>query len=135
MVGAVLLVTAVFTIGSVIRLTFYLYQDEIAVMRMVGATEFFIRGPFVTEGFLHGLAGGFCALGGLFTAQRLLLHYTGDGLLTTMLAEQFLSPSLQLGLVLVGAGAGILGAVLSLRKERVPADGSDGWAAARSGNG
>ena len=57
-VVAVLMVAAIFTIASVIRLTAYLYRDEIGVMRLVGATELFIRGPFYVEGLLQGLLGG-----------------------------------------------------------------------------
>ena len=53
---AVLLLAAIFTIASVIRLTAYLYRDEIGVMRLVGATELFIRGPFYVEGLVQGRA-------------------------------------------------------------------------------
>ena len=60
--GAILLGAAIFTIASVIRLTAFLYQDEIAVMRLVGATEFFIRGPFYVEGLVQGLLGGALAV-------------------------------------------------------------------------
>ena len=114
--GLALLVTAVFTIASVIRLTAYLYHDEIAVMRLVGATEFFIRGPFYVEGFLQGLGGGGLAATLLFTGHRLLLRH-GDGFLTEVVAARFLSPGQTALLVLVGGLAGLVGAVASLRRE------------------
>ena len=62
----VLLGAAMFTIASVVRLTAYLYREEIAIMRLVGATEFFIRGPFYVEGLLQGLLGAAVSLGGLY---------------------------------------------------------------------
>ena len=49
--------------ASVIRLTVHARRDEIAIMRMVGASPWFIRVPFLLEGFFQGLAGG--ALGTL----------------------------------------------------------------------
>ena len=63
--AAILLGASVFTIASVVRLTSFLYREEIAVMRLVGATEFYIRGPFYFEGILQGLLGGLIAAGAL----------------------------------------------------------------------
>src|SRR5678816_2807951 len=56
-VGAVLAVASVFIIFNVIRLTVHARRDEISIMRLVGATGGFIRGPFLVEGMLQGLAG------------------------------------------------------------------------------
>ncbi len=114
--GAILLATAVFTISSVIRLTAYLYRDEIAVMRMVGATEFFIRGPFYMEGLLQGLAGGLLATGALAGAHALLLERYGGATLS-LLAAKFLSAPELLALVALGGLAGLVGAIASLRRE------------------
>ncbi|HEX9731401.1 MAG TPA: permease-like cell division protein FtsX [Thermoanaerobaculia bacterium] len=115
--GAILLATAVFTISSVIRLTAYLYRDEIAVMRMVGATEFFIRGPFYLEGFLQGIVGSLAAVGALFGAFRFLVERGESSALASVLTAQFLGPAEIALLVGVGALAGMIGAVTSLRKE------------------
>ena len=114
--GLALLVTAVFTIASVIRLTAYLYHDEIAVMRLVGATEFFIRGPFYVEGLLQGLGGGAVATLVLFAGHRVLLGQ-GEGFLTEVVAAHFLSPLQIALLVVLGGVAGLAGAVASLRRE------------------
>ena len=118
-VGVILLLTAVFTISSVIRLTAYLYQDEIAVMRLVGATEFYIRGPFYVEGLLQGLAGGVFAIGMLLAGHGALFRDAGEQqpVLASILAESFLPPAQLLLLVALGSAAGLGGAVLSLRKE------------------
>ncbi len=56
-----LLVVSLFIISNTIRLATFDRQDEIAVMRMVGATNSFIRWPFVYEGFFMGLAGAVIA--------------------------------------------------------------------------
>ena len=114
--GGILLGAAIFTIASIIRLTAYLHHEEIAIMRLVGATEFFIRGPFYVEGLIQGLIGGALASAGLYAGYQ-LIHARSRSLLATVLAGQFLSLR-QLGLLLLlGAMAGLIGAVASLRRE------------------
>ncbi len=116
--GGLLLAAAVFTIYSVLRLTAHLYRQEIAVLRLVGATELLIRAPFYLEGLLQGLLGGALALGCLalvhFGAARAV-----PGLLGLLLLGRFLPPASCAALVALGAAAGLLGAVLSLRREVV----------------
>ena len=60
---AILLVVSVFIIANTIRLTTFDRRDEIAIMKMVGATNAFIRWPFVYEGFLLGLLSSVVAFG------------------------------------------------------------------------
>lgn len=130
-IGAVLLLTAIFTISSIIRLTAYLYRDEIAVMRMVGATEFFIRGPFYMEGILQGLAGGLLAIAALFVGHEIFLRRSAGSLLSNVVAAEFLSPTQLLLLAGLGALAGLLGAATSLQREALgPALPEDEWTAA-----
>jgi cell division transport system permease protein len=67
----ILFVVSVFIISNTVRLTTFDRREEIAIMRMVGATNGFIRGPFVYEGFLMGLLSAAIAFGcqwGLYTA-------------------------------------------------------------------
>lgn len=115
--GGVLLGAAVFTIGSVIRLTAYLYEEEMTIMRLVGATEFFIRGPFYAEGLLQGLLGGALAAGGLAAAAWGARERLGESLLGRLVAAEPPAPGQLLLLVGLGAAAGLLGAMLSLRRE------------------
>ncbi|MCP3959225.1 MAG: ABC transporter permease [bacterium] len=126
--GAILLVTAIFTISSVIRLTAFLYREEIAVMRLVGATEFFIRGPFYVEGLMQGLLGGAVAVTALFGAHLLVLErYAGAPL--SLLASRFLAPIELLALIGLGGLAGLVGAVTSLRRESLGQTAeTPGWA-------
>lgn len=60
---AVLLIVSIFIISNTIRLTTFDRRDEIAIMKMVGATNGFIRWPFVYEGFLLGLLSAIIAFG------------------------------------------------------------------------
>lgn len=117
--GLVLLGAAIFTIASIIRLTAFLYHEEIAVMRLVGATEFFIRGPFYVEGLLQGLLGGGIAVAGLFLTYQGLAPEDGLGVLGRVLAPGFFSAAEMAGLVALGGAAGLAGSLLSLRREKL----------------
>jgi cell division transport system permease protein len=114
----VLLGAAVFTIAAVVRLTSFLYRDEIAVMRLVGATEFYIRGPFYAEGILQGLFGAAAALGALGAAYLSLSARFDSSLVLTIVASDFLSSTEIVSLVLFGGTAGLAGALVSLGRER-----------------
>lgn len=117
--GGILLGAAVFTIASVIRLTAYLYHDEIAVMRLVGATEFYIRGPFYMEGVLQGLLGSVAATGALAVGWALFTRQAGESMVTSVLLAEFLGPRDLAFLLALGPLAGLVGAIVSLRRERL----------------
>lgn len=124
-VGLGLVVAATFTIAFVIRLTAYLHLEEIAVMRLVGATEFFIRGPFYVEGLLQGLLGGAVALISLYGLHALALARAGDSAWLALVLGGFLTWKEQMGLLLLGGAAGLLGAIASLRRESLRPAGDD----------
>jgi cell division transport system permease protein len=58
----VLLAAAILMIGNTIRLSIFARRREIEVMKLVGATNWFVRGPFMVEGFLCGLMGSVAAI-------------------------------------------------------------------------
>ena len=66
-----LLFTAVLLIWNTIRIAMFARRREIEVMKLVGATNWFIRVPFMLEGLLHGLAGGLLAVVGLYGVNYL----------------------------------------------------------------
>lgn len=111
--GVVLLVAAGFATGNVIRMSILAREEEIAIMRLVGASEGYIRTPLVLEGALLGLGGSLLALLGLFGLW--LPVSKGLGGLSPLLVELarlgFFSPWSMLSLALLGAGTGALGAL------------------------
>lgn len=131
LLGSLLLAAAVFTIYSVIRLSAYLYREEVGVMRLVGATEAMIRGPFYLEGLMQGLLGGATAIAAL-GAIWLLARSAGTGPLSagTMTGElffgRFLPVPILLVLVALGGLAGLVGAGLSLQREMAGRPARDG---------
>ena len=56
-IAGVLAALAIIIVYNTIRLTIYTVREELAVMRLVGASKFFARGPFIVEGILYGIVG------------------------------------------------------------------------------
>jgi cell division transport system permease protein len=117
-VGAVLSAASVFIIFNVIRLTVHARRDEISIMRLVGATGGFIRGPFLVEGMLQGLLGAAAAIGVLYAAHLALADYAirSGSSLARLLSGQFLPATRALALAGGGLLIGLTGAALSLRR-------------------
>ena len=67
-----LLVAALMLILNAIRMAMFARRREIEVMKLVGATNWFIRVPFMLEGIIHGLIGSLLALVGVFTLDRFM---------------------------------------------------------------
>ncbi len=117
--GGVLVLASVFTISNVVRLTAYARQDEIDIMRLVGATQAYIKGPFVVEGMLQGGLGGLISVTALWIAFRVLVRdmVAASDLLKG--AVVFLPFELSLGIVVGGMLVGVAGSLLSLRRTAV----------------
>jgi len=111
--GVILLLAAGFATGNVIRMSILAREEEITIMRLVGASERFIRTPLLLEGAFLGLGGSLLALLGLFGLW--LPVSRGVGGLSPLLVELarlgFFSWGSMLLLAFVGAGTGALGAL------------------------
>ena len=70
---AILVVTGILLIGNTIRLSIFSRRREIEVMKLVGATNWFVRGPFMIEGLITGVLGALGAALLLFLGKELLL--------------------------------------------------------------
>jgi cell division transport system permease protein len=104
-------------VGNTIRLAVAGRKREIEVMKLCGATDRFVRAPFVVEGALQGLAASVLALLLLLIAFFLLQGTVNATLAAlTGLRVAFLGPLMMLGLVVGGALMGAAGSALSLRR-------------------
>ena len=111
-VGLAFAVVAVVIIGTTIRMAVLQRAREISIMRLVGATNWFIRGPFLLEGALKGLLGGLLAV--LLCYAGLLLFRSSMG--GTLTGLMFFGPEqLALG-VLFGVLVGLAGSMVSVRR-------------------
>ncbi len=117
--GGVLVLAGVFTISNVIRLTVYAREDELDIMRLVGATQAYVKGPFVTEGMIQGGLGGLLSVALLWLAVRWLTQCLAAGSDLLGRAPIGLPPGLPAMLVLGGMVVGVVGSLVSLRRVRV----------------
>ncbi|MBA3316800.1 MAG: ABC transporter permease [Gemmatimonadales bacterium] len=101
---------AVVIIGVTIRLTILQRAREISIMRLVGATNWFIRGPFLLEGALKGLLGGLLSLA-LCYAGYLLFRDTAEGPFAGLI---FFRPEHILVIMVFGVFLGLGGSLVSV---------------------
>ena len=116
-IGGTLAVAATFTISNVIRLTMLMYREEIDIMRLVGATENIVRGPFLVEGILYGGLGAMVALAVLLAMFEAGARWLAPslGFIWGFLFVTFLPWQKALGLIAGGILAGLVGSLLSVR--------------------
>ena len=112
---AVLGAAAVVLIANTIRMTIYARREEIAIMKLVGAGNWFIRVPFILEGATVGLLGGALAVAAVFASHQLLDRMPTDILIRFQVESDFL---VQRGIMILSFGglAGFLGSSLGLRR-------------------
>lgn len=111
---ALLSLASMLTIGSTIRMNVYSRRDEIEIMQLVGATNWFVRWPFVIEGFLQGLVGSLLAVAVLFSGIGYL-----TGSFQSMVALPItpdLSFRLALKVIVIGSFLGTIGSLMAVRK-------------------
>ena len=115
-VGGLLLIATIFVISNTIKLTFYSRREELEIMRLVGATDFFIKAPFLIEGLLHGLVGALLAAGGLSLLILFLFSHLDLPLRLAVMAGSLPAGQLVAGFLGLGLLLGVLGSMVSLRR-------------------
>ena len=117
-IAAVLLIVSLIIISNTIRLAMLDRREEIAIMKMVGATNSFIRFPFFVEGFFLGLFGAvfsFFIEWGLYEVLRKAVLNTGLSVITIIPFTDVLVP-MALVCSVAGFVIGIFGSVMSIRR-------------------
>jgi cell division transport system permease protein len=112
----VLLAASVLLIANTIRLSIFARRREIEVMKLVGATNWFVRGPFMVEGLLCGAVGAVAAIVLLFLGRELALPAILGQVDTSSDVQALAFSMIALILLVVGLTVGALGSGLTLRK-------------------
>ena len=117
----ILLAVAFFLISNTITMGISVRQEEIGIMKLIGATDFFVRAPFVIEGILLGIVGAAIPMGILYVLYNKVIEFvmTRFHLLSGFL--QFLDVSHVFRILLpvgvgLGIGIGFIGSMMSVRK-------------------
>jgi cell division transport system permease protein len=112
-----LAVTAIFLISHTIRLTVYIRRKEIMIMKYVGATDWFIRWPFVFEGLILGLMGAIVPLVIIFYSyQAATLWMSGNIYFISLLPVEAIMPQMVKTLLTLGVVLGVVGSAISVRR-------------------
>ncbi len=104
--GLAFAAVSIIIIGATIRVSVLAREREIAIMRLVGATDSFVRAPFLIDGFAKGILGGLLAIGLTWVAYRMVN--------TQLFAVVFFDPRLIAVGLLCGALIGVLGSATSV---------------------
>ncbi|MDO4720098.1 MAG: permease-like cell division protein FtsX [Peptostreptococcaceae bacterium] len=115
-----LFVISLFIIANTIKIVIYARRREINIMKYVGATNWFIRWPFVIEGMILGLIGASVALGFVYLLYDFIYDKLGSGTYTlignSMLSVDVIFDNMLSIFLSAGVGVGILGSLVSLRR-------------------
>ncbi|MBT8202736.1 MAG: ABC transporter permease [Acidimicrobiia bacterium] len=113
--GVVLGISAVVMISNTVRMAIYARREEISIMKLVGASNWFVRTPFLVEGLIEGLVGGALAVLAGWFGYRWFISNLDLGIIDTEVPEAFLL-SRGLLVLLFGALAGAIGSLVGLRR-------------------
>jgi cell division transport system permease protein len=116
LLAGLLVLASVLLISNTIRLSLFARRREVEVMKLVGATDWFIRWPFVLEGLFLGALGGVAAIGLLALAKVTLVDPLANTVKLISQPDMMAFPVLVAVLLLCAVGVSAAGSGLSLRR-------------------
>ena len=118
---AILFAVSIFLISNTVMIGISVRKEEISIMKYIGATDFFVRFPFVIEGMLIGATGALIPVGIIYVLYNKVIEYIMVEFSTLTQLLSFLSVDEIFGIllsvsVLMGVGIGFLGSMITVRK-------------------
>lgn len=116
--GVLIALVVIVVVSNAVRLTVLVRKDEIAIQKLVGASDGFVAVPLLLSGLVQGMGGALLALAALAVAHSSLAQVVRVALSGALGAFQLdpLPPSFYVGVVGVGAALGVVGALLSVAR-------------------
>ena len=118
---AILFAVSIFLISNTVTIGISVRKEEITIMKYIGATDFFVRAPFVIEGMLIGAIGALIPIGIIYVIYNQVFEYimsrfsTLQKILTFVSVNSIFSQLLPISLIM-GIGIGFLGSIITVRK-------------------
>lgn len=118
----ILLGVAIFLISTTVTMGISVRKEEITIMKLIGATDFIVRAPFIVEGLIIGCIGSLLPLGGLYFLYGKVIEFVSDRFSSNFGTMQFLGihevfrTLLPISLI-IGIGIGFVGSFLTIRKK------------------
>lgn len=117
---AILILISIFIISNTIKITVAARKKEISIMKYVGATNGFIRGPFIVEGVLLGIIGSLVSIALIGYGYKYLFEVASQKLYVFatvyMIPYYSLFSDIVIMFVSIGVGIGVIGSIVSLRR-------------------
>lgn len=116
-----LLSVAIFLINTTITMGISVRKEEIGIMKLIGATDYFVRAPFIVEGIIIGLIGAALPLLILFAIYNQIIHYIGmkfsvlSNILHFLSAGHVFATLVPIALA-IGVGIGFIGSFITVRR-------------------
>lgn len=117
----ILLGVAVFLISNTITVGISVRREEIGIMKLIGATDYFVRAPFIVEGIVIGLIGAAIPLGILYVLYEKIIIYITEkfnfiGSMISFLPVETVYETLLPVALILGVGIGFVGSRITIRK-------------------
>lgn len=114
--GALFCVAAIFIVANTIRLVIYSRREEVEIMRLVGATDYFIKVPFYVVGLIQGALGAVIGMGLLYLLYYLMSANVEQESLPGLFSLKFIPPAALCAILLGSMLVGWLGCYISLKQ-------------------
>lgn len=114
--GGLFFMAAVLIVANTIRLMLYSRREEVEIMRLVGATDRFIKAPFYIQGLIQGAFGGIIGITILFITFMFISSSVDQGFSPGLFTIKFLSPGAFFGIILYSMFVGWIGCYISLKQ-------------------
>ncbi|MBF0099806.1 MAG: ABC transporter permease [Desulfobacterales bacterium] len=115
-IGVIFIMINVVIMGNTIRLTLYAQRDDIEIMRLIGATDFFIKAPYYITGIIQGALGSIMGLIILYGIVCFISNRIEVQLSSMMISIHFLPLTLCVEIIICSMIVGWLGCYLSLKQ-------------------
>lgn len=118
---AILFAVSIFLISNTVTIGISVRKEEISIMKYIGATDFFVRSPFVIEGMLIGAIGALIPMGIIYSVYNEVIGYiigkfSNLSKLLAFLPVNEIFAKLLPGSLIMGIGIGFLGSIITVRK-------------------
>ena len=118
---AILFAVSIFLISNTVTIGISVRKEEISIMKYIGATDFFVRSPFVIEGMLIGAIGALIPMGIIYSVYNEVIGYiigkfSNLSRLLAFLPVNEIFAKLLPGSLIMGIGIGFLGSIITVRK-------------------
>lgn len=115
-----LIIVSTIIVANTIKLTVFNRAKEIEIMKYIGATDWFVRAPFLIEGIIIGIMSSLIATGLMYLIYERLVALFGDDIMRILsvpvLTSSYLIPNLAIIFASLGIGIGTCGSIISIRR-------------------